>query len=208
MEARPRTNRVAPNQAGHGEVGRRLIWMRSRSVRRLAPLVATLMKTPVRAANFTGGAGSEVDRRSGYRTRRDHVDGQSTAPARTAAPRRCRLSGPGPNSRRPFSPPVGFPAPSPLKAVDCLLKSLRSCQTVPADGLHAVPPHAPTVFVHPAEAVLGPGLSLVGRTAIPTHRLHVVPRHALTVLVHRAEVGLRDGKASFRRTAVPADSFR
>ena len=40
--------------------------------------------------------------------------------------------------------------------------ALVRCTTIPPDGFHAVPLHAPTVLVHPAKVGLREGLALVG----------------------------------------------
>ena len=53
MEARPRTNRVAPNKAGHGRGGPTADMDAVEGVRRPGPLWRHLMKTPAPAGIFT-----------------------------------------------------------------------------------------------------------------------------------------------------------
>ena len=46
--------------------------------------------------------------------------------------------------------------------------ALIGCTTIPADGFHAIPLHAPTVLVHPAEVRLPARVPLFGGAAKPS----------------------------------------
>ena len=79
------------------------------------------------------------------------------------------------------------------KTVELLLRpriALLRGPTIPPNGFHAIPLHAPTVFVHPAEVGLPARLALVGRKAKPSDGFTVVLRYSATVPVHEAKVGL------------------
>ena len=89
------------------------------------------------------------------------------------------------------------------KTIESLLRpriALVRCTTVPPDGFHAIRLHAPTVLVHPAEAPLCVGLSLLGRAPDPADGRPDILRHTTAVAVHVAEVVLCAGVSLLGRT--------
>ena len=86
------------------------------------------------------------------------------------------------------------------KTIELLLRprmALLRCTTIPSDRFHAVPLHAPTVLVHPAEIGLSVGVALIRRTAKPADGFSIVLRHPATVPVHPTEAGLSGRVALF-----------
>ena len=76
--------------------------------------------------------------------------------------------------------------------------SLLRRQSIPLHGFPVVLWNPPAVVVHPAEVVLGQGISLRRRQSIPLLGFPVVLWNPPAVVVHPAEVVLGRG-VSFRR---------
>ena len=75
------------------------------------------------------------------------------------------------------------------KTVELLLRprvALLRCPTIPSNGFHAIPLHASTVLVHPAEIHLSEGGAMVGRAAEPADGLLVISPHPTAVAIHGA----------------------
>jgi len=73
----------------------------------------------------------------------------------------------------------------------------RGRQIEPHVGKHIVLRHAPTIFIHYAEALLRAHLSLVSSFAVPSSGRRIVQPHSVAVLVQVAQIKLRAGIPMF-----------